>query len=97
MTDSVASSSPTTNATRYVDITIESAKRTTLRPFSIVSDTTAVFETAVRAGSIASVTANTALNDGSSQHGNARRASVASNCVAAIMRDTPLGSLYTER
>ena len=35
------------------------------------------FETAVSAGSITSVIANTALNSGSSQHGNARRQSVA--------------------
>ena len=74
-------------------MTIESANLTTLRPFSSVSATIEVFDTAVSAGSIASVTAKTALNDGSSQHGNARRASVASNCVAAMVRDTPLGSL----
>ena len=56
-----------------------------------------VLETAVSAGSIASVTLKTDLKAGSSQHGNARRASVASNCVAAIVCETPLGSLYTER
>ena len=74
-------------------MTMLSAKRTTLRPFSSVSDTIAVFDTTVSAGSMASVTAKIALNEGSSQHGNARRASVASNCVAAMVRDTPLGSL----
>ena len=72
---------------------IESAKRTTLRAPSRVSPTMRVLDTAVRAGSMTSVTAKTALNAGSSQQGNARRASVASNCVAAIVRDTPLGSL----
>jgi len=74
-------------------MTMLSAKRTILRPCSSVSPTIEVFDTAVSAGSIASVTVNTALKDGSSQHGNARRASVASNWVAAIVRDTPLGSL----
>src|SRR5262249_15134890 len=90
---SVCSSSPTTMATRYVDMTIESAKRTILRGPSRVSLATRVFDATVRVGSTASVTLNTALKAGSSQQGNARRASVASNCVAAIVRDTPLGSL----
>ena len=70
-----------------------SAKVTALRRPSTRSDATAVFDTAVSVESITSVTANTALNAGSSQHGNARRASVASNCVAAMSRVTPLGSL----
>ena len=52
-----------------------------------------MLETAVRAGSMASVTLNTALKAGSSQQGKARRASVASNWVAAIVRVTPPGSL----
>ena len=71
---------------------IESAKVMSLRR-SRRSPTTEVFDTAVSFGSITSVTANTALNAGSSQHGNARRASVASNCVAAMSRTSPLGSL----
>src|SRR5262245_30378858 len=97
MTGAVASSSPTTYATRYVDIEIVSAKQTTFLPRSVVSETTRVFETAVSAGSITSVDANTALKSGSSQQGNARRASVASNCVAASVRGTPAGSLYVLR
>ena len=48
-------------AFRYVDIVIVSAKRTTLRPCSSVSETIAVFDTAVSAGSITRVTAKTAL------------------------------------
>jgi hypothetical protein len=53
----------------------------------------AVLETAVRAGSMTRVVEKTALKAGSSQHGKARRASVASNCVAARVRVAPLGSL----
>ena len=53
----------------------------------------AVLETAVRAGSMTRVRAKTALKAGSSQQGKARRASVASNCVAASVRVAPLGSL----
>ena len=89
----VDSSSPTTKATRYVDIFIVSAKVMTLRCPSRRSDTMRVLETAVSAGSMASVLAKTALNAGSSQQGNARRASVASNCVAANVRLTPAASL----
>jgi len=70
-----------------------SAKVTTFRPRSTRSPTTDVFDTAVSFGSITSVTANTALKAGSSQHGNARRASVASNWVAAISLASPVGSL----
>jgi hypothetical protein len=72
---------------------IVSAKRTTLRRPSTRSSTIDVLETAVSAGSMTRVEAKTALKSGSSQHGNARRASVASNCVAAIVRVAPLGSL----
>ena len=49
-------------------------------------------DTAVSSGSITSVIANTALNSGSSQHGNARRQSVACICVVAITRSTPSSS-----
>src|SRR5215208_138955 len=93
VTGAVASSSPTMYATRYVDILMVSANTTTFLPASMRSDTIDVFETAVRTGSITSVEANTALKSGSSQHGNARRASVASNWVAARTRGMPAGSL----
>jgi hypothetical protein len=70
-----------------------SAKATNLFPPSIRSEAMAVLETAVRAGSMTRVVEKTALKAGSSQHGKARRASVASNCVAARVRVAPLGSL----
>jgi hypothetical protein len=66
-----------------------SAKVTTLFPPSIRSEAMAVFDTAVRAGSMTRVLAKTALKAGSSQQGKARRASVASNCVAARVRVAP--------
>src|SRR2546427_782222 len=53
------------------------------------SEAMRVFETAVSAGSMTRVPAKTALNPGSSQQGNARRASVASNSVAARVRLEP--------
>ena len=56
----------------------------------LVSDTTFPFEIAVSPRSIVSVTANVALNAGSSKHGNARRASVDSNCVTAYFRSLVL-------
>jgi hypothetical protein len=80
-------------ATRYVDIFMDSAKRSTRFPPSCRSSTIRVFEMAVSAGSIARVTAKTALNCGSSQQGNARRASVASNWVAARLCELPWSSL----
>src|SRR5262249_54068067 len=98
MTGAVASSSPTTRATRYVDILMVSAKRTTLRPSPVgSSDTIAVLEIAVSRSGTTRVTENTALNAGSSQQGKARRASVASNWVAAIVCTPPVGSLYVLR
>ena len=84
-------------ATRYVDILMLSAKRTTFLPASMDSDAMDVFDTAVRPGSMTRVVANTALKSGSSQQGKARRASVASNCVAAIVCVTPAVSLYVLR
>ena len=66
-----------------------SAKATTFFPPSIRSEAMAVLETAVRAGSMTRVVAKTALKAGSSQQGKARRASVASNCVAARVRVAP--------
>jgi len=47
-------------------------------------------EIAVSPRSIVSVTANVALNAGSSKQGNARRASVDSNCVTAYFRSLVL-------
>ena len=50
----------------------------------------AAFDTAWRSSSRWSVMANRALRSGSSQHGKARRASVASNWVVAITRSIPV-------
>src|SRR3989442_1720457 len=65
---------------------IVSANRRIFFPPSTRSETMRVLETAVRPGSITRVKENTALNAGSSQQGKARRASVASNWVAARTR-----------
>ena len=90
----MASSGPTTNATRYVDIAIVSANRTRTRPSPAGSrPISGPFEIASSPSSTTSVTPNTALRSGSSQHGNARRASVDSNCVVAIVRVTPASSV----
>src|SRR2546428_14124163 len=70
-----------------------SAKVTTFRPRSTRSPTTAVFDTAVSVGSITSVTANTALKSGSSQHGNARRAAGAPELRAALSPTSPVRAL----
>ena len=67
-----ASIRPTTKATRYVDILIVSAKRTIFSS-SRVSETTRLFDTAVRLSSMTSVVEKTALKPGSSQHGKASR------------------------
>src|SRR6516165_3238153 len=86
----VDSNGPTTKATRYVDIRIVVANRTSRRPSSSdVSEVIAPFDTEVRPAGTTKVTANVALNVGSSKHGNARRASVASNCVVAIVCVVP--------
>ncbi len=93
-TGSVASSGPTTNATRYVDIAIVSSNRTRTRPFPVGSrETSGPFEIARSPSCATSVTPNTALRSGSSQHGNARRASVDSNCVVAIAWLAPASSV----
>ena len=55
-----------------------------------VSDSSLPFEMAVSPRSTVSVTANVALNAGSSKHGNARRASVDSNWVTAYFRSLVL-------
>ena len=99
ITGSVASSSPTTTATRYVDITMVSANRIVFFPGAGPGRvlTTRVFDTAASFSSTTRLTAKTALNAGSSQHGKARRASVASSWVAASTCSTPLASTYRLR
>ena len=84
------SSSPTTNATRYVDILIVSPNSTRTRPSpSDVRSTSGPFESATRPSATTSVIEKTALNSGSSKQGKARRACGASNWVAASMRSVP--------
>ena len=90
--------SPTMKASRYVDITGVSENRTRLRPPSTAdSSAIIVFETACKSSGTTSVTSNVAFIDGSSQHGKARRASVASNCVVARCRSSPFTSVYRLR
>ncbi len=97
-TASVASSGPTTNATRYELITMVSVKRTaTVPPGRSSRPASGPLETASRVGSITSVTPKTALKSGSSQHGNARRQSVACIWVVAITRSSPASSRYVLR
>ena len=97
-TGSVASSGPTTNATRYVLITIVSAKRTATVPSGRgVRSTSGPLEIAVSAGSMTSVMPNVALKSGSSQHGNARRQSVACIWVVAMTCSVPASSLNVLR
>src|SRR5215210_8010557 len=80
--------SPTAIATRYVDM------RGVVANFIVcwvtagpaTSDSILPFEIAVSPRSIVTVTANVALNAGSSKQGKARRASVDSNWVTAYFR-----------
>src|SRR5262245_54247534 len=77
--------SPTAIATRYDDI-FGDALNFSVCTFGAgpgVSDTIRPFEIAVSPRSTTSVTANVALNAGSSKQGNARLASVDSNWVTA--------------
>jgi len=77
---------------------IVSAKRTRCVPFGIGAvSTTGLFEKAARPGGTSRVTPKTAFRSGSSKHGKARLASVASNCVVAIVRMTPSRSTKVER
>ena len=81
------------NASKYVDITGVSAN--SMRFLLLVvcdSRVTGMLETAMSSDGISSVTLKRALMAGSSQQGNARRASVASNCVVARYRSWPLVS-----
>ena len=70
---------------------IVSAKRTATLPVRPASarSTSGPLDTASRSGSTTSVMPNTALKSGSSQHGNARRQSVACICVVAMTRSAP--------
>src|SRR4051794_33719800 len=80
--------SPTAMATRYDDILGVGANTivccVTAGPG--VSESTLPFETAMSPRSRVTVNEYVALNDGSSKHGNARRASVDSNWVTAYFR-----------
>ena len=80
-------------------MTIVSAKRTTcLASLSRGARlTSAPLDTAVSSGLTTSVMPNTALKSGSSQHGKARRASVASNWVVAMTCSTPSVSVKVLR
>ena len=59
------------------------------------SDSTLPLEIAVSPRSIVTVTAKVALKAGSSKHGNARRASVDSNCVESIVPTEPFSNSTT--
>jgi hypothetical protein len=86
------------NATRYVDIGMVSAKVTRTRPSPRSSRrTSAPLDRAVRSDGTTSDTAKVALAAGSSQHGNALRAKVASICVVAMVRSLPAVSVKVDR
>ena len=75
-----------------------SAKRTATLPSPAGSrPTSPALEMASRSSGTTSVTPKTALASGSSQHGKARRASVASIWVVASTRSTPWSSVKVER
>ena len=61
-----------------------------------VDDTSSVFDKAVRCDGTVRRRRTLAFTAGSSQHGIARRASVASNCVTAAYRVSP-STTYAER
>ncbi len=61
------------------------------------SSTAAVFDRPSRPSGTKRVTRKVALCSGSSQHGKARRASVDSNWVVAMMRSTPSVSVKVLR
>ena len=56
-----------------------------------------IFDNVVLSLGATSVTSKVALRAGSSQQGNARRASVDSNCVVAAYRVIPSGVVYLAR
>ena len=75
-----------------------SAKVMATRPSSRGSlPISAPFETAIRSSGATRVTPNEALKSGSSQHGKARRASVASNWVVAMTWRFPSLSVNVDR
>src|SRR5262245_5851812 len=78
---STISKGPTVKATRYEGRGLVSAKRTTLVSPSVDSLAIGVFEAATRARGTRRVTVQGVLNEGSSKHGKARRASISSNWV----------------
>ena len=79
-------------------MTIVSAKRTTCLPSVRTSrPTSGPLEMASSPSGTTSVTANTALKSGSSQHGKARRQSVACIWLVAMTRSTPSSSLNVDR
>ena len=83
----LASSGPTSSATRYVDSGGVGANvsRRPPRP-SFSSRMTLPFDIAIAwLGTPATRSRQTALNAGSSKHGKTRRASAASNCVTAML------------
>ena len=93
ITGSVASSGPTTTATRYVLIGMVGANRTATLPSDCsVRSTSGPLLTAMRCGSTTSVMSNTALKSGSSKQGNARRQSVACICEVAMTCSLPSAS-----
>src|SRR5262245_4238618 len=82
---------PTAIATRYDDIlgVVENRTVCWCGRGPATSDTTLPFEMAMSPRGTVRVTANVALNAGSSNDGKARRASVDSNCVTAYFRLLP--------
>ena len=77
---------------------IVSSNRTRIRPLPRSSrSTSGPLEMAASPSGTIRVMANTALRSGSSQHGKARRASAASNCVVAIVWTSPSSSAYVDR
>jgi hypothetical protein len=80
----VASYGPTVKATRYDEMTGVSSNDVRVRPPPRSCwDAMGMFATAMRPLGCTSSSAKRALNSGSSKQGKARRASAASNCVAA--------------
>jgi hypothetical protein len=79
---SITSNGPTTNATRYAGSGFDSAKSTCfVPPGSSRSETTGAFASATSAFGAWSESFQGTLYDGSSKHGNARRASMGSKNV----------------
>ena len=73
------------------EVTIELTNESGISHNVAIDGTDAVSETITEGTT--SVTVKVAFRSGSSQHGKARRASVDSNCVVAIVRGTPASSV----